>query len=216
MLKIHVLPYGIFAACAYLVQTDDSCCLIDPAVPPSRLPPDITSIRWLFATHGHIDHISQADNLRRHFQAPLLIHPGDADCLVDAQRNYSAHLGITSVYAPAEQLLADGQSFQLAADCELEILHTPGHSAGCVCLLLRENGNPRAIFSGDTLFAGSIGRLDLGGSVAAMRRSLQKIRMLGQQDGWADVPVYPGHGPTTTLRDELRSNPYFQSQPNGG
>ena len=211
MHKIISLPYGYFEACCYLIQLPNSICLIDPAVKPAVMPLDLTAVRWIIATHGHIDHISHADDLRRATGAPLYIHSSEADCLMLPDRNLSLFMQRSSSQQPAERLLSDGDILMLTDGYCLEIIHTPGHTAGCICLLLKSEQNPLALFTGDTLFAGSIGRLDLGGSQAEMTGSLRRLAELLPRLKIDDLPIYPGHGPESGLGYELDHNPYFRS-----
>lgn len=210
MHEIITLPYGPLEACVYLIRLPSSVCLIDPAIRPEDLPAGLPEIRWLIATHGHFDHISQADALRRKTGAPLYIHADDHDYLLDPRLNLSMVLVGKITYQPAEHQLTDGQMLELTDGYRLEVIHTPGHSPGGICLLLHQEEKPIALFSGDTLFAGSIGRLDLGGDPSAMAESLIRLGKLSRRPGVADIPVFPGHGPSTTLRHELSYNPYFQ------
>jgi hydroxyacylglutathione hydrolase len=127
MVKILTMPFGYFEACCYLIQMPTATCLIDPAVRPDLLPPAMPPIRWLLATHGHFDHISQADALRQATGAPLWIHEADSLCLTQAVRNMSMALQRPAVLQPAEKYLEDGQILILADGYSLEIIHTPGH-----------------------------------------------------------------------------------------
>jgi hydroxyacylglutathione hydrolase len=213
MPEIISLPFGYFEACSYLISLPSSTCLIDPAVMPERLPYGIRPVRWIFATHGHFDHISHADILRQATGAPLLIHRQDADHLTHSQLNLSVTMQRSSNLKPAEALLDDQQFLPLTDGFAIEVIHTPGHTSGSICLLLLDQGEPAALFSGDTIFAGSIGRLDLGGSLPDMVETLNKLRELERLLGGRNIPVYPGHGPATTLLDEIRTNPYFHMNP---
>ena len=211
MSDIIAIPGGMFQAVSYLIHLNDACCLIDPAIRPAAVPSGMPPVNRIVATHGHIDHICQADAWRQAFPAPLWIHPDDRDCLIDANRNLSASLLRPMVFQAAEHCLADGEILQLDETHALEVLHTPGHTPGCICLLLLHEGKPAGLFTGDTLFAGSIGRLDfIGGDQAAMTRSMQRLQFLASRAGCADMPVYPGHGPSTSLRRELSNNPYLR------
>lgn len=212
MHEIISLPFGYFDACSYLVKLPSSACLIDPAVAPDLLPAGMTAIRWIIATHGHFDHISQADSLRQITKAPLYIHQAEALYLTQAQLNLSVTMQRSTILKPADQLLEDQQLIDLTDGYQLRVIHTPGHTPGGICLVLIQDGQPQALFSGDTLFAGSIGRLDLGGSLNAMVKTLNKLKNYGLQLA-TDIPVYPGHGPATSLHGEIRSNPYFRMNP---
>lgn len=210
MIKIIDLPLGYFEACCYLICLPSSTCLIDPCVSSEQLPAGIQPVRWLIATHGHFDHINQTDNLRQSTHAPVYIHAADADCLTSSQRNLSVAMQRSTTLNPADHLLADGQILPLTDDCRLEVLHTPGHTSGGICLILFEGEKPVALFTGDTLFAGSIGRLDLDGSQEDMKKSLTKLEQLGERFSDQILPVYPGHGCETELHREISENPYFQ------
>lgn len=210
MIEIFDLPYGFFEACCYLICLPSSTCLIDPCVSPKQLPAGIQPIRWLIATHGHFDHINQADALRQSTEAPVYIHAADADCLTNSQRNLSAAIQRSTTLKPSDYFLADGQDLPLTDNCHLEVMHTPGHTAGGICLILFEGEKPIALFTGDTLFAGSIGRLDLDGNQENMKESLARLQQLGQRFSDQMIPVYPGHGSKTELHREISENPYFQ------
>lgn len=215
MAEIITLPFGMFQSCCYLIKMPAAVCLIDPSVPINRLPAGLPPIRWLMATHGHLDHICQADSIRQATGAPLWIHSADADCLSNPTKNVSAMVGAPQTFKPSDSFFSHGVSIPLESDYSIEVIHTPGHTPGCVCLLLRCNGKATALFTGDTLFAGSIGRLDLGGNSADMAQSLSILRQLGQNPEIAAIPVYPGHGPSTTLQEEFKINPYFQALEDG-
>ncbi|MEA4888213.1 MAG: MBL fold metallo-hydrolase [Clostridiaceae bacterium] len=214
MTRIIALPFGLFQATAYLIVLADRTFLIDPAVRPDQLPQDLPPIRRIFATHGHLDHISQADFWRQNHDLTLAIHQADQACFVDPTRNLSALFGHPQIFKPAEELLQHLQVISLDPQNDLVVYHTPGHTPGGCCFLLRENGRPAALFSGDTLFAGAIGRLDLGGNEQDMIASLRILREMASTLALSkgnDLVVYPGHGPETSLMRELTTNPYFQS-----
>ena len=211
--KIIALPFGWMGSNTWLIVCPEQTIVIDPSAPVKRLPAELPPVRLILATHGHLDHINRADAWRDATLAPLAIHTADSGCLTDAQQNLSAQISQPFVCRPAEQLLVDGQSIQIDADRRLEVLHTPGHTAGCCCYLLWELDRAVGLFSGDVLFAGSIGRTDMGGDLAAMEDSLQKLCQLGrdlQITRQNDLPVYPGHGRKTGLAAEIADNPYLR------
>lgn len=151
-------------------------------------------------THGHADHIGANADLKRMLKVPLYIHRADAQMLVDAHKNLSAFISFPVVSPPADRFLSDGDVLQLGNET-LTVIETPGHSKGSVCLCAKD-----VLFSGDTLFYGSIGRTDFpDSSDEDMRQSLQKLKTLDP-----NLVVYPGHGPATTLRRELEENPFLR------
>lgn len=159
-------------------------------------------------THGHFDHLGAAGALVDATGAPMAVHRFDAQCVTDAVANGGAMFGLRHVAPVPSRLLEDGDVVESGA-LLLEVLHTPGHTPGGACLYAPapEDGSdvPR-LFSGDTLFARSIGRTDIPprGSARDARASLARLAMLP-----AETVVHPGHGPDTTIGAECRYNPFF-------
>jgi hydroxyacylglutathione hydrolase len=163
--------------------------VIDPGSEADRIVKEISRsdlrIRYILITHGHFDHTGGVQEIKRVTGAPVWIHPLDAGGLpIQPDNEFS-----------------DGQKLPLG-NFELTVIHTPGHSPGCVCLHA-----PGAIFSGDTLFAGSIGRTDFPGGDhnKLIQGVVRKIFPLGDV-----LRVYPGHGPHSTVGNERKHNPFFQ------
>jgi glyoxylase-like metal-dependent hydrolase (beta-lactamase superfamily II) len=178
--------------------------VIDPGDEGARITSAVNQhelqIKSIVNTHGHIDHIVANADLKEKTSAPLCIHSADADMLVDPQKNLSFFIG-TPVKSPApDQLLGDGDILEIGT-IRLEVMHTPGHSQGSICLL-----GDGCIFTGDLLFAGGIGRYDFpGSSYTDLMNSLQRVISLEDE-----LVVYPGHGPATTIGNERRTNPFLQ------
>ena len=144
-------------------------------------------VKYIVNTHGHPDHNGGNKALKEFTKASILIHEYDAPMLTSPQ---------------ADRKLHDGDLIEIG-NIKLRVMHTPGHSRGSIILLGADT-----VFSGDTLFAGSIGRYDLpGGSLEDIKNSL-KNRLLTLPDY---VKVYPGHGPFSTIGEERRNNPFLQS-----
>lgn len=156
-------------------------------------------VAWVVLTHGHFDHLGAAAALVESTGAPLAIHRLDAIASEDPALNGGAMFGFLHEAPPATTLLEDGSVIE-AGGSRLVVLHTPGHTPGSIVLLLE--GEEPHLFSGDTLFAGSVGRTDFpGGDARALRASIARIASLAPA-----TVVHPGHGPDTTLEREARTN----------
>lgn len=156
----------------------------------------------LVNTHGHCDHILANREVKEHFGIPLLIHPKDRPMLSDPARNLSMFLGESVISPDADGALGEGDVLAVG-ECELQVKHVPGHSPGSLVFY-----HPGFVISGDTLFAGGIGRTDFPDSNE--RDLLEHIRtkLFTLPD---ETVVYPGHGPTTTIGEERRSNPFVRA-----
>jgi glyoxylase-like metal-dependent hydrolase (beta-lactamase superfamily II) len=160
-------------------------------------------VRYVVNTHGHFDHVGANKALKEATGAELLIHEADAPLMTSAAE-HSLAFGIRSVSSPpADRYVRHGDVIT-AGEVALTVLHTPGHSPGGICL--QEQG---MVFTGDALFAGSIGRTDLpGGSLMTLIHSI-KTSLMTLPD---DTKVFPGHGPASTIGDERRENPFLNEE----
>jgi glyoxylase-like metal-dependent hydrolase (beta-lactamase superfamily II) len=149
-------------------------------------------------THGHPDHIYLVNQLLIKYDIPFFLHENEKNYLPDYEL-LGKSFGLTDFAMPMEiNYISDG-TFNLAG-FDLEILSTPGHTPGSICIKFGQH-----LISGDTLFEGSIGRVDLpGGSMKSMRKSIEILRNLDKS-----INIFPGHGDHTTLEKELKYNPYF-------
>ena len=151
-------------------------------------------------THGHYDHIGCDDA----FGVPVCVHQQDSAMLTDAKSNYSAFLASPYKVKAEIKLLADKQKI-IVEDLELEVRHVPGHTHGGIALVLTKPKD-KIVFSGDSLFWGSIGRTDLGGNEELLVRAIRE-KLLSLPD---DTVVYPGHGPATSIGEEKANNPFLK------
>ncbi len=152
-------------------------------------------------THAHFDHVLALNEIRAETQAPFMIHADEAPILDTAQASGAMWGMHVTQPAPADHLLKDEDEVK-AGGIVLKVLHTPGHTPGGICLLYE-----KAVFVGDTLFQGSIGRSDFpGGDYATLMRSIRD-KLLPLPD---DTMVYPGHGASTTIGQEKQLNPFVR------
>lgn len=211
-MKITTLPVGPLQANSYLLADDDGrAAIIDPGGDPEEIFAVIAREGWTpvaaVNTHGHIDHVAANRAVVERYGIPLLIHREDAPGLSDPNLNLSA-LGLGPLDSPpADRELKDGDEIPVGG-LVLKVIATPGHSPGSVSLLLESGEGPAVIFTGDTLFAGGVGRTDFpGGSTARLVSSIRD-RLLVFPD---DTVILPGHGGPSTIGEEKRFN-YFIEQ----
>ena len=196
MLKVHTLPLGSYQTNCYIIHDEAAatCCVIDPGYNPEIILDKVDelglTVEAVLLTHGHFDHVGGVRQLAAETGCEVCICSEDLSMppMMTAGPLYYTHT------------YADGDCVRLAG-LDITVMHTPGHTPGSVCLMA-----DTAIFSGDTLFAGSCGRTDLpGGDWATILKSLKRLASIE-----ANLWVYPGHGESTNLTAEKQYNPYLR------
>jgi len=202
---ICVGPYEV--NCYILAQDKNSeAIIIDPGDDPDKIKSVLARYKLkpslIINTHGHIDHIGADDR----FGVSIYIHKKDLDFLGDPNSNLSGFLATPLRINSPRHALEDKEEIKLGR-IRLQVLHTPGHTPGGICLLLKEPQD-NIVFSGDSLFCQGIGRTDFPlSSLEQLKNSIkEKLFVLDDQ-----TKVLPGHGPSTTIGQEKKSNPFFTS-----
>ncbi|PJA27029.1 MAG: MBL fold metallo-hydrolase [candidate division Zixibacteria bacterium CG_4_9_14_3_um_filter_46_8] len=204
---IDILEVGEYLANCYLVGCEKTRAgiVIDPGDAGdfviSKIKQNKLRIDKIVLTHGHLDHIGAVEYLRNILGAKVLIHSGDAEMLTSPERNLSAFTASPMAAKEPDILLEDGQIIEFG-ETALKVLHTPGHSPGGISLY-----GEGVVFTGDTLFLGSVGRTDLpNGDFDLLMSSIQG-KLFALPD---ETIIYPGHGPETTVEQEKNFNPFVR------
>lgn len=198
-MKVIQQPLGPVQANCYLVMENHHALIIDPAdILPNLdeiLNQNDCTLDAIVLTHAHFDHISGVDKIVNKFACDVYLNPNEFDFLLDPDLNSSSAFYMDVTCNANAKPLIEGKNE--IAGFEVEAIYCPGHSIGSTVLKIED-----CLFTGDVLFQGSIGRMDLAtGSVTSMKQSLKKLVQFNK-----DYKVYPGHGPTTSLSQEKKWN----------
>ncbi len=210
-MKIEHLILGAYQTNCYILRSNESakdCLIIDTGLEADELIDFLQQQNLnpvaVVLTHGHIDHIIGLVALRSRFpEMKVYIHSLDAGMLTGEKDNLSFLAGVQFSSEPTDFTLEEGDVIELA-DIKLDVIHTPGHSPGGICLYSKDDG---IVFVGDTLFADSIGRTDMpsGNGPQLIKNIKEKLLTLPNE-----TICYPGHGPETTIAQEKANNPFLQ------
>lgn len=204
-MRIHTLHLGPLGTNCYIAETEPGRCIAVDIGGESELfleylKKNALRLTKILLTHGHFDHIGGVEKVRLATGAEVYIHEFDAPMLSSADASLHSHMSFGMFEPVTLYTVVRGDCYINDAECCFRVLHTPGHTLGGVCYICDD-----VIFSGDTLFCGSIGRTDFPGSnIYSMKRSLMKIAELE-----GDYRIYPGHNESTTLNRERKYNPYL-------
>jgi hydroxyacylglutathione hydrolase len=209
MVHVDTLVVSLFDSNCHLVRREDRSDVL--VIDPGDNAPDIIAhlnkynltVAAYLLTHGHVDHVSALADMVAAMPAPVSMHPADARWAFTRRAAMPPYYPTPKAPPAIDHALSEGQQWTVAG-LTYSIIETPGHSPGGVAFYFAEEG---ILLSGDSLFRGSIGRSDLPGAVPAdLVTSLKKLMTLPDK-----TIVYSGHGPTTTIGEEKKYNPYLQS-----
>lgn len=208
---IEKMALGPFQCnCSILAcETTKEAIVVDPGAEAERILESLREKGWkpkyLVHTHAHLDHVGGTEGLHRSTHAEVCLHRDDT-FLYDNVAMQAALFRLPSFTVPPVTHYIEDRDVLNFGKYKMEVLHTPGHTPGSVSFYVSSEAGPQ-VFTGDTLFMGSIGRTDLwGGDMPTILRSIQD-KLLGMED---EALVHPGHGPETTIGEERRHNPFLR------
>lgn len=194
---------GMLSSNCYIIGEGGEAAVIDPGVEVNEvvniLEAQKLSLKYIILTHAHIDHIIMMDEIRERSGAKVVVHEDDAPLLGNPRLNGAALFGLNKIFNDADICVKDGDILEIGG-MKLEILHTPGHTPGGMCIKAGDQ-----LFTGDTLFRLGVGRTDLGaGDHELLVKSLNRLMILEDS-----IKVHPGHGSATDIGYERNHNIYM-------
>ncbi|MDH5683667.1 MAG: MBL fold metallo-hydrolase [candidate division WOR-3 bacterium] len=204
MSNVIRIVVGEMATNCYLLESNNDIAIIDPGFEPEKIYQKLKELKglakYIINTHAHIDHIGANVRLKELTNAKILIHHRDAELLTQPSRNLGFFLGEPIALCKADQLLHEHDIIEIG-DEKLEVIHTPGHTKGSICLVTKTFA-----FTGDTLFIDSIGRTDFpDGSEREILGSLRRLKELLTDN----IAIYPGHGELGSFGKAKELNPFL-------
>jgi hydroxyacylglutathione hydrolase len=207
-MQYKMIPVGPVQANTYILWNENhECLIIDPGSEGQKINKYIREMnvqpKAILLTHAHFDHIGGVEEVRNAWDIPVYLHENEADWLIDPNLNGSSHFPVEDIRTKPADVLFTREEKLTIAGFTFQVFETPGHSPGSVSYYFK---NDNIVFSGDALFAGSIGRTDLkGGSHSKLLKSIHdKLLVLPEQ-----TIVASGHGHKTTIQNEMDSNPFL-------
>ncbi len=202
---VKKIPVGFIGTNCYILGCEQTkeAAIIDPGFSPERILAEVIKngyiVRYVFLTHGHYDHILGVEHIKAKTGAKVVISKMDAYCLLSNSGSLAELAGQDAKTGPADIEVEDGDTISIG-QLQCEFISTPGHTIGSMCIIVDD-----VIFSGDTLFYENCGRCDLPtGDYEQMLHSLKRLALME-----GDYSVHPGHGESTVLSHERKTNPYM-------
>ena len=209
-MKIKTLPLGALSTNCYIIEDEaaQKCAVIDQADNSSAIiaatEKQGIKIEKIILTHAHFDHMMALPALYEKSGAQVIVGRLDAPALSHPVLNLSSSfMGASFTFTHEYTTVDEGSEITLGDNVKLKVMSTPGHTPGSICLVANDE---KSVFTGDTVFAGTIGRTDFpGGNLETILKSLSRVLSLDEK-----LTLYSGHGPITTVGEEKRSNPYYR------
>lgn len=202
-MDIERVKVGPLQTNCYVLIEEGRCVLIDAGGDQEKIVSFLekkgVTPEVILATHGHFDHILSVSAIKSRFNVPFLINRKDMEIVSGFEQFVKKYIGFDPGPAPVpDEYIENGATIKLGNN-SIEVVETPGHTPGSCSFIVEDN-----IFTGDFIFKGTVGRTDFGGSYTEMTASIEWAKRLGR-----DLNVFPGHGDSTTIENEKRSNPFF-------